>query len=232
MRARCIFVYYKSKLYIINCIIEPVKAGEERNKNMVPGNYSVYFMTLAGVSATLFGLIFVVISIAPESVITARAPMERQAKAATAYFALANPLIISLFALVPQQQIGYPVISVGITGFITTLSTALALQKNKTQWSSNFRSRAFILVGIVLYGVESYAALLILQQPSNTPAYILLANLLVVITIFGIARAWDLIGIHHFGIRDWFSSNNATHKNNEPGQQPADVTISNKKDRG
>lgn len=44
---------------------------------MVPPDYAVYFMTMATVGATLFGLIFVVISIAPASIATASAPLER-----------------------------------------------------------------------------------------------------------------------------------------------------------
>jgi hypothetical protein len=67
---------------------------------MVPPDYSGYFTTMATVGATLFGLIFVAISIAPERVALDSAPLDRQVKAFAIYNALLNPLIISLFALV------------------------------------------------------------------------------------------------------------------------------------
>lgn len=190
----------------------------------MPSEYSAYFMTHAAVAATLFGLIFLVISIAPESVITASAPMERQAKAGMAYIALANPLIISLFALVPQQQVGIVVISVGLFGFLNTIGTALALLKNRKQWSPSLRNSVFIMIGFVLFSFEIYAALLILRRPSDADSYLLLANLLVVITLFGIARAWDLIGVRRFGVRNWISSLGAPEKISDPDQHSSDPT--------
>lgn len=191
---------------------------------MMPSEYSAYFMTHAAVAATLFGLIFLVISIAPESVITASAPMERQAKAGMAYIALANPLIISLFALVPQQQVGIVVISVGLFGFLNTIGTALALLKNRKQWSPSLRNSVFIMIGFVLFSFEIYAALLILRRPSDADSYLLLANLLVVITLFGIARAWDLIGVRRFGVRNWISSLGAPEKISDTDQHSSDPT--------
>jgi hypothetical protein len=61
---------------------------------MIPPDYSVYFTTMATVGATLFGLIFVAISIAPERVAVTSAPLERRIKAFAANNALLNPLII------------------------------------------------------------------------------------------------------------------------------------------
>jgi hypothetical protein len=100
---------------------------------MVPPDFTVYFTTIATVEATLFGLIFVAISIAPERVAVTSAPLERQVKAFAAYNALLNPLIISLFALVPHQQIGFVILPLGLIGIIQTLIMTLAffLPKNK-----------------------------------------------------------------------------------------------------
>lgn len=107
---------------------------------MVPPDYSVYFMTMATVGATLFGLIFVVISIAPASIATASAPLERQVKALTAYSALLNPVIISLFALVPHQQIGFVVIVLSLSGLLNTLIMVPTLVQHSVQWSARFRN--------------------------------------------------------------------------------------------
>jgi hypothetical protein len=105
----------------------------QRGKGMVPPDFTVYFTTIATVEATLFGLIFVAISIAPERVAVTSAPLERQVKAFAAYNALLNPLIISLFALVPHQQIGFVILPLGLIGIIQTLIMTLAffLPKNK-----------------------------------------------------------------------------------------------------
>jgi hypothetical protein len=108
---------------------------------MVPPDYAGYFRTMATVGATLFGLIFVVISIAPASIATASAPLERQVKALTAYSALLNPVIISLFALVPHQQIGIVVLVLSMSGLINTLSMVPTLVQHSVQWSARFRNR-------------------------------------------------------------------------------------------
>jgi hypothetical protein len=198
---------------------------------MVPPDYTVYFMTMAAVGATLFGLIFVVISIAPESIATASAPLERQVKALTAYSALLNPLIISLFALEPHQQIGTVVIALSLTGLINMLLMVLILMQHSVQWSARFRNSPFILAGFVLYGFETYSAVRLLQSPTDSSALNALADLLIIIAVFGIARAWELVGIRQFHVQDWLSSLGATKKKeNASHTNAANAVPDNKKD--
>jgi hypothetical protein len=198
---------------------------------MVPPDYSVYFMTMAAVGATLFGLIFVVISIAPESIATASAPLERQVKALTAYSALLNPVIISLFALEPHQQIGTVVIALSLSGLINMLLMVLILMQRSVQWSARFRNSPFILAGFVLYGFETYSAVRLLQSPTDSSALNALTNLLIIISVFGVARAWELVGIRQFQVQDWLSSLGATKKKeNASHTNAANAVPDNKKD--
>ena len=68
---------------------------------MVSGDFVPFFTTLAAVGATLFGLIFVVISIKPEVTRSETTYIIRQVQVASSYSALLNPLVISLIALLP-----------------------------------------------------------------------------------------------------------------------------------
>jgi hypothetical protein len=68
---------------------------------MVPQELTNFFTVSAGVGATLIGLIFVAVSIAPERTVMEGAPLERQAVAASAFSALCNAFFISFFALLP-----------------------------------------------------------------------------------------------------------------------------------
>ena len=179
---------------------------------MVPSDFLTYFTTMAGVEATLFGLIFIVISIAPESITAADAPVERQVRAASSYSALLNPLVISLCALVPHQQIGIVVLVMSSIGLINTLLMGMSLLQNPSGWVNRIRNGLFILAGLIIYGFEIYYAILLQRSPADSSSLYDLATLLVVIYIFGIARAWDLIGIRQFHIEDWLSSLNATKK--------------------
>jgi hypothetical protein len=184
----------------------------KEKEQMVPPDYLVYFTTMATVGATLFGLIFVVISIAPASIATESAPLERQVKALTAYSALLNPVIISLFALVPHQQIGFVVIVLSLFGLLNTFTMVPTLVQHSVQWSARFRNSFFILAGFLLYGSETYAAVRLLQSTTDSSALNALTDLLIIISIFGVARAWELVGIRQFQMQDWLSSLGATNK--------------------
>ena len=173
---------------------------------MVPPDYSVYFTTMATVGATLFGLIFVAISIAPERIATTSAPLERQIKAFAAYNALLNPLIISLFALVPHQQIGFVALPLGLIGIIQTLIMTLTLAQNLSGPIAKFRNSLFILGGFFLYGFELYFAVRLIQSPADSFALYAFSNFLIIIMIYGVIRAWELIGIRQFHVKDWLAS--------------------------
>ncbi len=80
---------------------------------MVPETFNNFFLASAGIGATLVGLIFVAVSIAPEHIVQANAPIERQAMAASSFTALLNAFFISLGALIP-----------GIIGSLTLVMSA------------------------------------------------------------------------------------------------------------
>ncbi len=177
---------------------------------MIPPEYSSYFSTMAAVGATLFGLIFVAISIVPESVTTANASLERQVRAATSYIALLNPLVISLFALIPHEQIGIVAIGMSTLGLLNTLGMTLTLIRSAGPSWTKFRHSLFILGGFFLYGYESYFAIRLIRSPADTISLFFLADLLIMISIFGIIRAWELIGMRQFHLFNWLSSVRAT----------------------
>ena len=199
---------------------------------MVPPDYSLYFTTMATVGATLFGLIFVVISIAPASIATASAPLERQFRALTAYSALLNPVIISLFALVPHQQIGFVVIVLSLFGLLNTFIMAPTLVQHSVQWSARFRNSPFILAGFLLYSSETYAAIRLLQSPTDSSALNALTDLLIIISVFGVARAWELVGIRQFQVQDWLSSLGATKKKETASNTDAANAVTDLKKEG
>jgi hypothetical protein len=173
---------------------------------MIPPEYLSFFSTMAAVGATLFGLIFVAISIVPESVATPNTSLDRQVRATTSYLALLNPLMISLWALIPHQQIGFVSISMGILGLLNTLGMVLTLIRSPGPSVPRFRHSLFILAGFFLYGSESYFAFHLIQSPADNVSLFFLADFLVVISIFGVIRAWELIGMQRFYLINWLSS--------------------------
>ncbi len=173
---------------------------------MIPPEYSSFFTTMAAVGATLFGLIFVAISIVPDSVTTTNASPERQVRAAASYIALLNPLVVSLFALIPHQQIGIVVIGMSTLGLLNTLGMTLTLIRYAGPSGAKLRHSLFILGGFFLYGYESYFAIRLIQSPADNVSLYFLADLLIMISIFGVIRAWELIGMRQFHLFNWLSS--------------------------
>jgi hypothetical protein len=172
---------------------------------VVPTEYSTFFTTMAAASATLFGLIFVAISIAPENLTTSNASIERQVRAIAAYIALLNPLMVSLFALVPRQWIGIAVSVLSWIGILNTLAMSVSLFKSTVRPNDMLRSIALMVISLILYGFEAFIAIKISGPVFESYWLSILADVLIFITLFGIVRAWELIGIRHFRIRDWLA---------------------------
>ena len=183
---------------------------------MVPPDYANYFVTMATVSATLFGLIFLVVSITPESIAAESAPLVRQFKAVAAYLALFNPLIIALFALLPHQEIGPAVVAVGSAGLLNMLIMAVLLFQDSAERRFTLRNSLFILVGLVLYGFEVDNGIRLFQRPSDSSGLYTLGTVLIFIIVFGVARAWELVGGRQFHIRDWLSLKSAASQTDAP----------------
>ncbi len=179
---------------------------------MVPPEYFLFFATMAAVGATLFGLIFVAISIVPESITTNQASLERQIKAASAYIALLNPFVVSLFALVPHILIGGVAISLSFVGLINTIGMIVNLMRASAHANDRFRTGLFVLGGLFLYCFEAYLAVRLIITPTDAVAIFLLADLLIFLSIYGVVRAWDLIGVRKFRLQDWFRPVDAKEK--------------------
>lgn len=74
----------------------------------------------------------------------------------------------------------------------------------QTSWSVR-HSVFFLLVGLVLFGFELYYAIRLDRAPGDSSTLYNLAILLVLIYLYGIARAWDLVGVRQFHIREVLS---------------------------
>jgi len=168
---------------------------------MIPTAYFNFFTTLAGVEATLFGLIFVVITIAPADAISSEASIERQVNVLTSYGAMLNPLIISLFALLPGEQIGLVSAGLSFIGLANSIVMLLNLRHHLIEKKGRLRNTLFMMVGIGLYTAEAVASIDLYRKPANSTALLLVSEILILLSVFGVARAWDLVGIRRFNLR-------------------------------
>ncbi len=167
---------------------------------MVPADFTNFFAVMAGVGATLFGLIFLVISINPEN-----ATVMRQVQIASSYTALLNPLVISLIALVPHETIDGITITMSAIGLVNTILMSISLLQDPVSWIKKLRRAVFSLGSMTIFSFEIFYAIRLLITPGDLSALYNLSILLVIIYLYGIARAWDLVGARQFHLLEAFT---------------------------
>jgi hypothetical protein len=160
---------------------------------VVPADYENFFVASTQASATLTGLLFVAVSIAPHRVFGEQAEPGRQAQALSAFTAFVNVFFISFGALVPRTQIGGFTVVLGSFALIQTLSLLRLL--------GGWRRQRTLLRGVVLflgsgalYGYEIALGLQLLLRPSRTEPLEALVEVLLAAYGVGLIRAWEVLG--------------------------------------
>jgi hypothetical protein len=199
---------------------------------MVPTDFATFFAVMAGVGATLFGLIFLAVSMKPESTLAGNAPVMRQVQVASSYTALLNPLVISLIALVPHNHIGLVTLIMSSIGLTNTLIMSLSLVRGPYSRTEGLRRGVFSLGSFLLFGFEFLYAIRLSLSPTDLSSLDNLTTLLVIIYLYGIARAWDLIGVRQFHLQEvLFPLTQKKHKNSPSDPDPSEGVTDPPKDR-
>ena len=167
---------------------------------MVFGTYRDLFTAVAASAASLTGLLFVAISVAPRSSRADRRDVIRQVRAAASLLAFTNVLSVSLFGLVPGNNVGYPAIVLGIIGVLFTLA---GLRSMLADPAGRRRIRGQLgLIGLLMatFTAELATGFVVLRNGRNTAGLDVLSNVVVASLLIGVARAWELVGDRDTGI--------------------------------
>lgn len=166
------------------------------------GAYPDLFAAIAAASATLTGLLFVALSVTPSRRARSGSPVIQQLRAAAALQAFTNALAVSLFGLVPDTNVGYPAVVLGVIGIAFTAAAVRSVAASQATTPQKLRQLELVVVLLLIFGTELIAGIMLLAQPRSTgPAqgigYALIASVLV-----GVARAWELVGEVDTGIQN------------------------------
>lgn len=167
---------------------------------MVPDTFFSFFIASTGAGAALIGLLFVAISIAPEHMVAETAPVERQMRATSAFTALFNAFFVSLVALIPNTNIGGVGVTMGVIGLINSVGIARQLVRHERGWRALTRGAFLLAASFVLYGLQTWYSVVLLQNYRTEGAVLLLAFLMIVAFGIGLSRAWELLGARRYGL--------------------------------
>ena len=165
---------------------------------MVPVSFHDFFSGCATIAGALIGLLFVVLSVSAESLRGENARTDHQVRAAAAFSALVNTMVLALLALLPTTDLGTVGIILSAVGLGTTAALIFALAREDKRIGPADLSMFLIL--LVLYGLQLANALKLEQMPHNVGLVVNQGELAIVFFLFGIARSWQLVGAREFGL--------------------------------
>jgi hypothetical protein len=159
-----------------------------------------FLVALVGAAASLTGLLFVAISVAPRNGTDGSPVVIRQVRAAAALLAFVNCLAVALFGLQPGISIRWPATAFGVTGiFFVAAATRsiMAASATKAQWRGQLSLLNLLLL---IFGTELVCGIILIANSHNQTAVDVLSGALVFSLLVGIARAWELVGDRSVGI--------------------------------
>jgi hypothetical protein len=196
---------------------------------MVVGHSRELFTVIAEAAATLTGLLFVAVSLARRHESTSHLGVVQQIRAAASLLAFTSALAISLFGLVPGDNVGYPALVLGISGVTFTAASLRSIFESTHNRRLIGKQMGLIVLLLATFGFELGSGVALIGSPHSTSALEILQNVLAASLLIGVARAWELVGARDTGL---FSSlvalsgrNRTSPQSDDPSSSTPDGTL-------
>ena len=166
-------------------------------------SYHDFFVAAASVAGALIGLLFVAISVARERHLSKGEETLHELRAAAAFTAFSNALVVSMFGLIPGTTIASVEISVSIIGLLAMLRSILVLVRLQRAHQRTHRTDGGFVIAMTLWFVGQLFVGLELKftGPPHNTSHEWVAIFVVAFFVTGIGRAWQLIGGPEFSLR-------------------------------
>ena len=166
---------------------------------MLSGASWEFLAAIAGSAATLTGLLFVAMTVTGRRSPSHRPAVIEQVRAAASIVVFTNALAVSLFGLVPGNNIGYPATVLAVIGIFFTAAGARSIFSSHPTRRHVLRQFELIAFLLAVFAFELVGGIRLILDPRNVGAAGLVSDLLVVLLLIGIARAWELVGDRNTG---------------------------------
>jgi hypothetical protein len=158
------------------------------------------FTVTAEAAATLTGLLFVAISLAPRHESTSHLGTVQQVRAAASLLAFTSVLTISLFALIGPNSLAFSALVMGVAGISFTAASLRSLYESAQSRRLLRKQMGLILLLLTTFGCELGSGIALVGNVHNATALTVLKDVLVASLLIGIARAWELVGARDTGL--------------------------------
>ena len=155
---------------------------------------------IAASAASLTGLLFVALSVAPRTGPSRRPPLIQQVRAAAALLAFLNALAVSLFGLVPGTNVGYPAAILGLSGAFFSAAAVRSFLASPLTTEQRRRQAGLIFLLLLIFGTELVAGVILLVGPHRTEPLDFIGYAVAASVLVGISRAWELVGDRDTGL--------------------------------
>lgn len=173
---------------------------------MIPESYRDFFVATAGGAAALTGLIFVAISVFPERLRRAegaRGFHDFQVGAAGTLLVFSNALVVSLVALIPDSDLGWWAVFVGIGGLMFAAATIRSILGTPGGGPRQWWPLRTVFPLLIIFGFETAAGAVLIVKGADSAAIRALAYVLIGDLLVGIFRSGRLVGVQNTG---WLAS--------------------------
>ena len=167
---------------------------------MVPENYHDFFVAIVGAAAALIGLLFVAVSVVSRRLRDPSSTHLAQSQASAALLVFSNTLTLGLFALIPGEDLGWAAVVVSGLGILYSLSVGRVAFARTIDKEAGRHLRRIAGGALAISAFEMYGGLEMVIRPSISAGFQTVATTLIVAVIFGISRAWALVGLPDTGL--------------------------------
>jgi hypothetical protein len=161
---------------------------------MVPSSYNAFFTAIATGAAALIGLLFVAVSVRDETIFGPKAVAGGAALAVTAFTGLVNSLLVSLLALIPQDNVGFGAAILAVLDIVGIIRLHYRLH-----WA---RSTILLSLAVIAYFVQGFYGVSLLIHPHDTSSVNNISYVLFATLVISLQRAWSLLEGKHIAVAE------------------------------